>query len=591
MLRFFSFITLTFFLVLSASADTVETVMMPGKVIQGHAKWENDCQQCHKPFNKVGQSQLCKDCHKEIAKDAAQKQGFHGRLKDGRNCSECHTEHKGRGAQTAPIVESTFKHAQTDFELKGAHAEAKVACKECHKPMVKYRDTPNTCNACHKKDDKHEGSLGTTCANCHIEKSWKDTQQFDHNKSRFSLEGKHINVKCVDCHLSKKYRETTKDCFSCHKKDDKHKSAFGTKCADCHTAKDWAATTFNHDKDTKFSLRGKHQSVKCDSCHKSPLGKVKLETNCVACHRTDDKHEGKLGNRCENCHSETSWFSTPGFNHDKDTKFSLRGKHKTAKCQSCHKNGVNEKLPLLCNECHRMDDKHKGNFGIKCDGCHTEGDWKSASKFIHDRDTKFVLLDKHKAVKCDACHKGNLYQDKLKSTCIACHIKDDKHKGQQGDHCEDCHNAQSWTKTKFDHSKSEFPLLGKHSTVDCKKCHLTPAFKDAKMECVTCHTKDDVHKRRLGIRCETCHNARDWRVWDFDHDQRTTFKLTGGHKGIDCYACHKSPATGKKFATPTACVDCHTKDDVHDGGFGRQCDRCHVSTTFKELKMGLGVSK
>lgn len=592
MLRSLGFILLTLLLTFNAGADTVESVMMPGKVIQGHAKWEDDCQKCHKPFDKVAQSQLCKDCHKETAKDVAQKKGLHGRLKEGRNCSECHTEHKGRAAQIAPINEKTFKHEQTDFELKGAHADVKKTdCKDCHKPKIKYRDAPTACNACHKKDDKHEGTLGASCEKCHSEKNWKETKDtFDHNKTKFALDGKHADVKCEDCHLTKKYRDAPTDCYSCHKKDDAHKGVFGTKCADCHDAKDWKVSTFDHGRDTKYTLRGKHQTTKCESCHKPSFTTLKLATSCISCHRGDDKHEGTLGERCEKCHNEKSWISTPGFDHD-DTKFPLLGKHKTAKCQTCHKNGIKEKLPLLCNDCHQAEDKHKGNFGAKCESCHTEKDWKNASKFNHDRDTKYVLRDKHKTTKCEACHTGKLYGQNLKTDCYSCHKKDDKHKGQLGTKCEDCHNEKSWTKAKFDHSKSKFPLLGKHDKVECKKCHLTPAFEDAETECVSCHLKEDVHKLRLGTQCETCHNARDWKIWDFDHDRKTKFKLDGGHKGIDCYECHKTPSKGKKLATPVACGDCHQSDDVHDGGFGQQCERCHISKSWSELKMGTRFSR
>jgi hypothetical protein len=97
-----------------------------------------------------------------------------------------------------------------------------------------------------------------------------------------------------------------------------------------------------------------------------------------------------------------------------------------------------------------------------------------------------------------ACHKGHLYKDKVQSTCYACHQQDDKHKGQEGKKCESCHNEKDWKDTRFDHGLSRFPLLGKHIKVECKKCHLTPAFKDAPMECNGCHAKEDVHKKRLG---------------------------------------------------------------------------------------------
>ncbi|MEQ1563035.1 MAG: cytochrome c3 family protein, partial [Nitrospiraceae bacterium] len=77
-----------------ALADNVETALMPGQVIEGHAKWEEDCAKCHKRFDKGAQNALCQECHKDIRKDVEQKQGSHGRFKEQRDCKSCHTEHK-----------------------------------------------------------------------------------------------------------------------------------------------------------------------------------------------------------------------------------------------------------------------------------------------------------------------------------------------------------------------------------------------------------------------------------------------------------------------------------------------------------------
>ena len=180
-----------------------------------------------------------------------------------------------------------------------------------------------------------------------------------------------MEVKCDECHLSKRYKEAAKDCYSCHKKADEHKGTLGRKCENCHTAKSWKETTFDHNKDTKYDLRGKHAGAKCESCHKPSATTLKLPTSCIACHKKDDKHEGSLGDRCEKCHSEKNWSNTPGFDHD-DTKFPLLDKHKSAKCQVCHVKNLTDKLPLLCNECHKKDDDakgHKGDFGVKCESC------------------------------------------------------------------------------------------------------------------------------------------------------------------------------------------------------------------------------
>jgi hypothetical protein len=32
------------------------------------------------------------------------------------------------------------------------------------------------------------------------------------------------------------------------------------------------------------------------------------------------------------------------------------------------------------------------------------------------------------------------------------------------------------------------------------------------------------------------------------------------------------------------CVSCHVKDDVHNGEFGTQCERCHVTANWKKVR-------
>ena len=586
MLRLTFFLALVFSLIAGAHADSFEGVLIPGKVISGHAKLETNCSNCHVKFNKAGQTKLCLDCHKETARDVQQKTGFHGRIKE-LECRACHTDHKGRNARVAFVDEKTFNHNQTDFILKGGHKAPAVTCKACHKSDGKYSKAPHECVSCHKKDDTHKGSLGPTCESCHHEKDWKDAT-FDHSKTKFPLLGKHEEVKCKACHKDANFKATPKTCIACHRKDDEHKGRFGEKCESCHSERDWKNTSFNHDKHTHFVLNGKHRSVTCESCHKTTLYKTKMETSCISCHRNDDIHKGGLGPKCETCHNERSWTSS-SFSHDKDTKFPLRDKHKSAKCQSCHTNGnYKEKLPLTCIGCHKKDDEHKGKYGEKCETCHGAKAWKP-STFNHDRDTKYWLRGKHIQIKCEACHKSILYQDKLTSTCYGCHQKDDKHKGQEGQQCEQCHTEKDWTVANFDHAKSKFPLLGKHFKVECKKCHLSAQFKDVLSECDACHKKDDIHKRTLGTECARCHNARDWKIWDFNHDKDTKFKLDGAHKPLECIACHVKPMQ-KNVKTSMSCYGCHAKDDVHDNNFGRQCERCHVTTLFKTIKGGININ-
>jgi hypothetical protein len=598
-------------------------------------------------MNKAAQDRLCLDCHKEVSADVARHEGYHGRIRI-ETCRACHTEHKGRGAHIVQLDTQHFDHLLTDFRLDGKHTS--TACSACHRSGTKYRAAPGSCVECHRKDDIHKAGLGEKCAECHSTKSWKEAS-FDHSRSRFALTGKHVEVQCKACHKDSAFRQTPSACLSCHRKDDRHKGRFGEKCESCHSAKSWKSVSFDHDADTHFELRGKHRALECSTCHKGNLYRDKLESTCIACHRKDDKHKGSLGEKCEGCHLERDWKDTrfdhqrtafpllgkhvkveckachkgamfkdtpsrcvgchrkddahkeslgencgschverswkeTRFDHAK-TRFALEGKHSKVECKACHRQPEPKSTPSACNACHAKDDRHKGRLGEKCETCHVAQEWKS-THFDHDRDTHYPLRGKHKATTCESCHSQPMATLKQNSTCFACHAKSDVHKGQEGVQCESCHNETSWKKADFDHAKSRFALVGKHLKVECGKCHTSALFKDTKSECFACHEKADAHKRKFGNKCESCHNARDWKIWDFNHDRSTKFVLDGAHRKVTCYACHKSPMEGSGSSTPTSCVGCHARDDVHDGAYGKQCERCHLSSSFKALRPGVG---
>ena len=568
-------------------AQGIESILAPGLLIQGHIKQENDCKQCHIKFDRKGQSGLCMDCHKDVGADVKAKTGFHGAQKP-QACSTCHTDHKGRDAQIASFDKKQFDHSQTDFQLKGKHKP--LECEKCHAPAKKFREASVQCNGCHRKDDTHKGSLGVKCADCHNETNWKEAR-FDHSTTRFALEGKHVDAKCADCHKDNKYKDTSRACVSCHKKDDDsskgHKGQFGEKCETCHGVKAWKPANFNHDVDTKYVLRGKHHAVACTACHQTPLYKTKLSQDCYACHSKDDKHKDSLGRDCVSCHSERSWKEPAKFDHDKSS-FPLLGKHGKVECKECHKSAMFKDAPKDCIGCHKKDDKHATTLGDKCADCHGESDWKTtAGRFKHDK-TRFMLRNAHaeSKVKCTACHKDLKSYRNTPTECVSCHKKDDKHEGQAGTACASCHHDSSWKVAKFDHGLTRFPLTGRHITATCKSCHETTRFKDAPRDCYACHKKDDRHKLKLGVRCESCHNTRAWSLWDFNHDKRTKYVLDGAHRKVACVSCHKHEAPKGKDAAPVSsnCVSCHQAEDVHEGQFGVRCEQCHVTENWKKFQ-------
>ena len=111
-----------------AWAQGIESIVAPGKLIQGHVKWEDDCKQCHVKFDRAAQNGLCMDCHKEVRADVRNKTGFHGKNKP-QDCHDCHTEHKGRDARIVVLDPKQFDHALTNYALLGKHQKAE--CVKC----------------------------------------------------------------------------------------------------------------------------------------------------------------------------------------------------------------------------------------------------------------------------------------------------------------------------------------------------------------------------------------------------------------------------------------------------------------------------
>ena len=161
--------TLTLLKTGSADGQTIESLVMPGEVIEGHAEVETECSACHETFNRDAQRGLCMECHEDVGLDIEQLRGYHGLFEDARvnACSDCHTDHEGRDARIVDLDEDSFDHDFTDYPLIGGHVDA--ACDDCHEPGEKHRNAPSDCVSCHLEDEPHEGFTGTQWTDCHSE--------------------------------------------------------------------------------------------------------------------------------------------------------------------------------------------------------------------------------------------------------------------------------------------------------------------------------------------------------------------------------------------------------------------------------------
>jgi hypothetical protein len=383
-----------------------------------------DCAACHakgQPWRKAPAT--CIGCHKA---DDVHKGQFTT------SCGECHSAASWSGGK--------FDHETTHYGLTGAHAA--LTCNACH-IGGRYAQTPKSCNGCHATDDEHRGARGTDCGKCHVTKEWK-TAKYDHLKETgYELLGVHDRISCAACHHNDNFKEKIpKDCNGCHRADDTHATRFDVTCADCHGNETWPLTTYDHAGRHHFALTGAHAKIDCYACHTASVKTQKLASDCAGCHRSEDPHGGKLSGNCDACHGQQAWRTGLTFDHDL-TRYPLLGMHRVVGCAQCHTTLIYSGAPAGCNDCHAHDDVHKGGLGKQCDSCHSANGWP-LWQFDHAKETHFPLKGAHAKLLCADCHHVPPGTAKTPSACASCHRKDDRHLGQFGARCDQCHGVDSW---------------------------------------------------------------------------------------------------------------------------------------------------
>lgn len=396
-----------------------------------------NCSACHEDGKKHREAKTeCIDCHRDD-------DSHDGNLEE--KCQDCHSSFGWK-------EKLEFDHDKTDFKLTGEHP--KVKCLSCH-PADRYKDIPKECVSCHSSNDSHRGDLGKKCDSCHTTEKW-DKNKFDHEReSEFKLRDAHKELKCTQCHTSgvtrvteeknNKSEKVIRDCVACHSTDDLHQRGHGKDCNSCHKETKWDESSFDHKEKSGYALLGKHEKLKCSSCHSAPIYEVALENSCYVCHKRDDVHKEPDARECEQCHSESGWNQKLRFDHDL-TQFPLNGLHTSVVCEECHINQQYQNTETGCINCHQQDDIHKDTLGKRCADCHNPNGWP-VWFFNHDEQTDFTLLGKHKGLACEGCHQRTSSKGmvKISTQCVACHREDDVHHGSYGLQCDRCHVNESFT--------------------------------------------------------------------------------------------------------------------------------------------------
>ena len=449
----------------------------------------------------LGASVKCAQCHFDEHR---------GQL--GAECQKCHNAVDWKKAPT-------FNHQASAFPLKGKHADVACAkchstLTDVHAPppapprwraasylQMKPIDF-KTCESCHQ--DPHKGSLGPACASCHVETDWKSIKTATgrdtsfHDKTRFPLRGGHVGVECRACHgpfpgQPARFKGLAFGaCSDCHA--DAHVGQLAAMppakvaaCDRCHTVASFAPPRYeleDHAK-TKFPLEGGHRVAACRGCHPiddrlasrvlpaverrlqaerrplrlsfAVLHPAKRATGCLGCH--DDVHRGQFADgetrdTCGQCHSTTS-FRDLSFDHDKDSRFPLTGKHAAAACAACHKPEKVGRGPETMVRYKPLDPA--------CGSCHAD------------------------------YHQGQFASRTLASTGAGGGVS------PRPRDCGFCHGTDTFLKTTFNHDAPRFtsyPLQGQHAKVACGRCHPTVTVGDG---------VKTVRYRPLPRACEGCH--------------------------------------------------------------------------------------
>lgn len=289
---------------------------------------------------------------------------------------------------------------------------------------------------------------------------------------------------------------------------------FSGDCTQCHSSDAWSPAVidpgFNHGK-LGFVLTGSHRQTTCRACHLT-LEFNEASSECASCHL--DVHQNELGQDCGRCHSTRSFIDrTQMLRRHLETRFPLRGAHRTIDCEDCHLSAGPGTLqwvatPTECQACHienflsaTTPNHQAGGFPRNCEQCHSTADWRPAG-FNHN-----TLAP---GTACVSCH----LQDYLDTT-------DPDHQAASFPQtCELCHSTVSWEPASDggNHDGLFFPIFsGKHRGKwnNCNDCHTNPG-NFQQFSCIDCH----------------------------EHDDET--ELTNKHSGVNgfqytsqaCYACH-----------------------------------------------------
>jgi hypothetical protein len=200
---------------------------LTGYSLTGHQRTPRgakvSCSDCHHNDLSHFDEASCSECHAKL--DASYMRKHVAAF--GSRCLTCHDGSGRFGAD--------FDHGKLPFKLTGKHSG--LACGQCHPDtgsLQALKNTPSECSACHAKDDKHNGTFGQFCGECHSTDRWPGAT-FDHRIFPINHGNRGTASTCQTCHPLSLSSYT---CFGCHEHtpagiQSKHEGRTIVQLADC----------------------------------------------------------------------------------------------------------------------------------------------------------------------------------------------------------------------------------------------------------------------------------------------------------------------------------------------------------------------
>ncbi|HMP89701.1 MAG TPA: hypothetical protein PJ991_05845 [Kiritimatiellia bacterium] len=202
-------------------------------------------------------------------------------------------------------------------------------------------------------------------------------------------------------------------------------------------------------------------------------GHAFLENNCAACHTTVKGVEAK---NCIVCHADNKTVlqrQPSAFHAD------------IAECAACHLEHQG-RVPRTT----KMDHVSLARIGLR---------QVQNAAVAHEPELDAIVAWLKQSG--PALHTPQLQREEVMLNCMTCHQTKDRHRGQLGNECAQCHGTTKWTIPEFRHPSSV--------SQSCAQCHQAPPSHYMMHFKMISMTTAGVEKAEVN-QCFLCHQTTSW---------------------------------------------------------------------------------